>query len=147
MSSTMTMNAAVDRARDLLCRECARLLASGAFTIRVRIIQLNGKPIEARLYSHRDRRWEIQPERIVDPELLAALQVTLRMLASKPHRDAWSAKERTAADYHDTEIRFHGKELQHRLDDKLEGELRSVLYGDRHDSKHDVRRSIRRRRT
>ncbi|MGQ0635985.1 MAG: hypothetical protein ACT4QC_15345 [Planctomycetaceae bacterium] len=146
MRSMKISDAAIDRARATLCREFSRIVKTGALTVRARIIQADGKPMETCFYAHRNRRWEMQPARITDPALAAAILATLEMLASNGHHDAWSTKQRATAGYSDTDIRFHGEEFQHRSDNKLESELRSVLFSDRHDSKKDVRRSIHRRR-
>jgi hypothetical protein len=145
MRSATISNSAVDSARQALCREFARMLQKGALTVRARVLTTGGKPVGARFYAHRNRRWEMQPEKISDPELAAAIQETLEMLASQGHHDAWSAKQLATADHHDTDIRFHGDDLHH-LGDRLESELSGILFRDRHDSKKDVRRSIHRRR-
>src|SRR5262245_7132751 len=44
----------VDEARQLLCREIARCLNDKKFSVRVRITESDGEPVEAWFYSHHD---------------------------------------------------------------------------------------------
>lgn len=141
MQTTNVSDAAVDQAREILCRELARILRGGALTARARVILAEGRPAEARFYAHQRNEWEIQPEKITSVELAGALQAALEMLASKGHHDAYSARQNAAADYRDTDFQFH-RDALHDLGDKLESELNGILFRDRHDSKKDVRRSI-----
>ena len=146
MSSAMRGNLAVDRARETLCREFARMLKSGACTLRTRIVVSSNRPVEAWFYVHRDNGWQKEPGGVTDREHVHALQETLDMLASRGHADEWSAKQQATADHRDTDIQFHRDKLQHRLGAKLESALTGILFRDSHDSKKDVRRSIRIRR-
>jgi hypothetical protein len=143
MQSTDISNAAMDQARDVLCTEFARMLQSGASTVRVRVVLAGGAPIEAYFYAHRNRRWEIQPDKVTSPELSAAIAATLESLTSHEHHDAWSTKAHAAADYHETDFHFHRDELQTRPGESLVSEMNGLLFRDRHDSKKDIRRSIR----
>jgi hypothetical protein len=139
-------SAAIDRARETLCREFARMLRSGAFTLRSRIVRRGAEPVEAWFYAHRDDGWEKQSASIAEPALVQAIEETLDMLASKGHADEWSSKRHVVADHQDTDFQFHREKLQEHLGDQLESAIAGLLFRDSHDSKKDVRRSIRTRR-
>jgi hypothetical protein len=143
MSSAKAESLVIDDARQLICREFARLLNDGNSMVRVRVARSGGKPSEAWFYSHRDNDWRKEPGGITDRPLVEALAETLEMLATREHGDEWSARKRTSADYHDTEVKFHRAKLESRLGVKLESALAGLLFRDSHDSKKDERHAIR----
>jgi len=143
MSSAKAESLVIDKARQLICREFARLLNDGNSMVRVRIARTGGKPSEAWFYAHRDNDWQKEPQVITDQPLVEALAETLEMLATREHTDEWSARKRTSADYHDTEVKFHREKLDPRLGAKLESVLVGLLFRDSHDSKKDKRHAIR----
>jgi hypothetical protein len=143
MSSAKAESLAVDEARQLICREFARLLNSGNFVVRVRIVVTEGQPAEAWFYSHRDNDWHKESAAITERTLVQALAETLDMLATREHADEWLARKRISADYHDTEMKFHRDKLESRLGAKLASVLEGLLFHDSHNSKKDKRRNIR----
>jgi hypothetical protein len=143
MSSAKAESLAVDEARQLICREFARLLKNGNSMVRVRVVKTGGSPSEAWFYAHRDNDWRKEPGGVTDRALVQALAETLEMVATREHADEWSARKRTSADYHDTEVKFHRDKLGSRLGAKLESVLAGLLFRDSHDSKKDKRHAIR----
>jgi hypothetical protein len=143
MSSARLQSASVDKARQLISREFARLLNAGNYLVRVRIVRIGDEPAEAWFYAHHDNDWHKESGGITDRALVLALVETLEMLATKEHADEWSARKRASADYHDTEVKFHSDKLKSRLGGKLESALAGLLFRDAHDSKKDKRRAIR----
>lgn len=143
MSSAKAGSLAVDQARQLLCREFARMLNAGTFTARVRIAHSSDGPAEAWFYAHRSRGWRKEPDAITDPELVSSIKETLDMLASREHTDEWSIRRHENPAYDDTDVQFHREKLEHRLGEKLESALAGVLFRDSHDSKKDKRHAIR----
>ena len=143
MTSTKNSSEGIDRAREVLCRELARIVNAGSFTTRTRIVHLSDEPVEAWFYAHRDNGWQKEPGSITDRVLVRALRETLTMLASKGHTDEWSVKQHISGGSHDTDIQFHREKLKDRVGEKLESVLAGLLFRDSHDSKQDVRRSIR----
>jgi hypothetical protein len=143
MSSAKTGSLAVDQARQFLCREFARSMNAGNFTVRVRIARLSTGPVAAWFYSHRDDGWHKEPESVTDRELVVALDETLDMLASRGHCDEWLSRRHKAADHCDTDLQFHREKLEGHLGDNLEWLLTGLLFRDNHESKKDVRHSVR----
>lgn len=143
MSSANGGSRAVDEARQFICREFARMLNAGAFTVRIRIARNGDGPAEAWFYSHRPRGWHKEPDAITDHELVSAIQETLDMLASREHTDEWSVRRSQSRAYDDTDVQFHREKLEHRLGEKLGSTLAGVLFRDSHDSKKDKRHAIR----
>jgi hypothetical protein len=143
MSSSKTGSGAVDQARQLLRKECARSMSAGHFTVRVRIVQSAGEAVEAGFYFHGADGWQKQPERITDRKLAQALAETLDMLVSKGQGDEWLARRHKVSDGHDTDLQFHPDKFEGRLGDKLDSVLDGLLFRDSHDSKKDERHSIR----
>jgi len=147
LNTTRIDDTAVDQARETLCREFAHVLSAGAFTVRTRVLMNKGEPVGVCFYGHQNNGWQIQPGRIAGVALASAIHSTLEMLASAEHHDAWSVKQDSVADHHDTDIQFHKHDWQNLSKRELESEVNGLLFRDRHDSKKDVRRSIRARRT
>jgi hypothetical protein len=143
MSSSKTDSGAVDQARLVLRKECARSMSAGLFTVRVRITESAGEAAEAGFYFHGVDGWKKQPERITDRKLVRALAETLDMLVSKGQGDEWSARRHKVSDGHDTDLQFHHEKFEGRLGDKLDSVLDGLLFRDSHDSKKDERHSIR----
>lgn len=143
MSSSKTGSGAVDQARQLLRKECARGMSAGHFTVRIRIVQSAGEAVEAGFYFHGVDGWQKQPERITDRKLVQALAETLDMLVSKGQGDEWLVRRHKVSDGHDTDLQFHPDKFEGRLGKKLESVLEGLLFRDSHDSKKDKRRSIR----
>jgi hypothetical protein len=143
MSSVHAGNPQVDAARQVLCREFAQSINDNKFTVRVRLVETAGKPAEALFQAHDGRGWHKAGEPITDRLFVKALNETLEMLASTEHHDAWSVRQQSHADGHDTELKFHREKLAGYLGDKLESALMGLLFRDHHDSSQDVRRSIR----
>jgi hypothetical protein len=146
MNNTKRGSPPIDRARELLCRELARMVNAGASALRVRIVGAASEPTEAWFYSHAADGWRKEMERVTEPELVAALEETLDMLASKGRGDEWSTRQHASADSRDTDFQFHRDKLEGRVGDALESVLTGLLFRDGHDSKKDSRRSIRTRR-
>jgi hypothetical protein len=143
MSSAKTGNLAIDQARQLLCREFARSMNAGHFTVRVRIARLPTGPVAAWFYCHRDDGWHKEPESITDRELVNALDEMLDMLVSNGHCDKWSPRRQTAADHSDTDLQFHREKLEKHMGDKLEWLLIGLLFRDKHESKKDMGHAVR----
>jgi hypothetical protein len=143
MSSGKAGNAQVDKARQVLCDEIARCLSKNRYTVRVRIVESEGKPAEALLQSHSENGWQKESQPITDRLLVNAINETLAMLASKEHHDAWSARRQSHSDGHDTELQFHREKLGDHHADKFASVLMGVLFRDHHDSSKDSRRQIR----
>lgn len=143
MSSSKAEGSAIDAARQVICREFARMLNAGTSTTRVRIVRTSGEPTEAWFYSHGDDGWHKEPGGITDRKLALALEETLEMLASREHSDEWSARKQSSSDFHDTDFHFHRDKVEPRLGDQLESALEGLLFRDRHDSKKDKRHAIR----
>lgn len=143
MSSAKAESRAVDEARQLICREFARMINAGTSTTRVRIVRAGGEPTEAWFYSHGDEGWHKEPGGITDQKLVRALEQTLEMLASREHTDEWSARTQASSDYHDTDVRFHREKIDSRLGKQLESALTGLLFRDSHDAKKDKRHAIR----
>jgi hypothetical protein len=143
MSSGKGGNAQVDKARQVLCDEIARCLRNNRFTVRVRIAESDGKPVEALVASHGEHGWQKESQPITDRPLVNAINETLEMLASKAHHDAWSARRQSHSDGHDTELQFHREKLGDHPADKFASVLMGLLFRDHHDSSKDSRRNIR----
>jgi hypothetical protein len=143
MSSAKTGSLAIDQARQFLCREIARSMNAGKFSVRVRIARLSTGPVAAWFYSHRDDGWHKEAESVTDRELVIALDETLDMLASKGHCDEWLSRRHRAADHSDTDLQFHREKLDAQLGERLESVLAGLLFRDGHESKKDVRHAIR----
>lgn len=143
MSSAKAGSRAVDEARQVICREFARMLNAGTFTVRVRVAHSGDGAAEAWFYAHRSRGWRKEPDAITDPELVSAITETLDMLASRQHTDEWSVRRNKSRAYDDTDVQFHREKLEHRLGAKLGSALAGVLFRDSHDSKKDKRHAIR----
>jgi len=142
MSSAKAESTAVDEARRIICHEFARILNAGSFTVRVRVSH-QGDSAVALFFSHRDEGWQKASDDLTDLTLVAGIEETLEMLASKQHADEWSARKQAHADHSDVDIRFHREKLEHHLGARLESTLTGLLFGDIHDSKKDKRRNIR----
>jgi hypothetical protein len=143
MSSALAGNPLVDKARQILCAEIARCMRDKRFSVRVRIAENGGQAAEVLFYSHGDHGWQKESQPITDQVLVAAMNETLEMLASKQHHDAWSARRQSHSDINDTDLQFHADKLQGHLGDTLEADLMGLLFRDQHDSKKDSRRNIR----
>ena len=143
MSSANAGNPLADQARQILCDEIARCLREKRFSVRVRIAESDGKPVEACFYSHGEHGWQKESQPITDRPLVGAMHETLEMLASKEHHDEWSARRQSHSDGHDTDLQFHADKLTGHIGDKLEATLMGLLFRDQHDSKKDSRRAIR----
>ena len=143
MSSSRAGSVAVDQARQLVRSECARSMRAGHFTVRVRIMQSAGEPVEAGFYLRGADGWQKQPEHITDRELVHALAETLDMLVSKGQGDEWLVHRHVVSDGYDTDLQFHPDKFEGRLGDQLDSALDGLLFRDSHDSKKDLRRSIR----
>jgi hypothetical protein len=143
MSSSRAGSRAVDEARQALCREVARCINSGSFTVRVRVTTSADRPIAARIEAHHGDGWKKQFAWSGDPALVLALDETLAMLASTKHRDEWSAERRAHSDGYELDLQFHPEKFKDRLGSNLESVLTGLLFRDSHDSKKDSRRSIR----
>src|SRR5262249_30266780 len=111
MSARKEGSPLVDEARQLLCREIARCLQDKKFSVRIRVADVDGEPAEAWFYSHTEQGWQMEPRRITDRPLVAALNETVEMLASKGHHDAWTARRHLHSDLHDTDLQFHVDKL------------------------------------
>ena len=146
MSFAMDVSAAIDQARELLCRVIARVVNTGSYTVRLRIVQKSGEPAEVWFYAHRNDGWQKEPDNVTDPVLARAMHETVDMLYSRGHGDDWSLRQHVSSDYRDTDIKFHREKLQDRLGEKLDDRLTGLLFRDTHDSKQDSRRAIRNRR-
>jgi hypothetical protein len=143
MSTKNAGSPAIDRARQLLCNEITRAMRERGFLIRVRVTRAEGRPAEARFYSHGEHGWQTESQPITDRELVCALDETLEMLSSQAHHDAWSARRQSHADGYDVELKFHPDKLIGRLGDELNSVLVGILFRDQHDSKKDARHAIR----
>ncbi len=143
MSSSKAGSVAVDQGREILCREVARCINAGHFVVRVRIIKSAGRPAGVRISVHQEDGWKKHFEAMDDRALASAFDETLAMLASKAHRDQWSAKRRSHADGYDIDLQFHPEKFKDRLGAKLKSVVTGTLFRDSHDSKQDKRRSIR----
>jgi hypothetical protein len=143
MSSNNAGNPQVDSARQVLCREIAQSINDKKFTVRVRLVEVDGKAAEALFHAHDGHGWHKAGVTITDRLLVNALNETLAMLATKEHHDAWSIRQQSHTDGHDTELKFHHEKLAGHLGEKLESALMGLLFRDHHDSSQDVRRGIR----
>lgn len=146
MSAHANAGAAIDKAREMLCRFLARIVNEGSSMMRLRVVQRSGEPVETWFYAHHDDGWRKEPEVVDDPELVRALHETAEMLASHEHGDEWSLRQHATADHLDTELKLHREKLEGRLGAKLEDAISGLLFRDGHDSKKDSRRAIRNRR-
>jgi hypothetical protein len=143
MSARKEGSPLVDEARQLLCREIARCLKDKKFSVRIRVTEADGEQAEAWFYSHKEQGWQMEPRRLTDRPLVAALHETLEMLASKGHHDAWTARRHLHSAVHDTDLQFHVDKLRDCPDDRLEAVVMGLLFRDQHDSKKDSRRGVR----
>jgi hypothetical protein len=143
MSSAKSASQSVDEARDRICHEFARMLNSGAWTVRIRIATMPEGNNEVWFYSHRANLWRKEPDRVTDPELVLAIEETVEMLATRERADEWTIRRHDSHDVHDFVVRFHRGKLEQRLGANLESALEGLLFRDGHDSKRDKRRAIR----
>lgn len=143
MSSTNAGNTQADQARQVLCDQIARCMRAKRYSVRVRIAESDGNPVEANFYSHGDHGWQKEPQSITDGPLVGAMNETLEMLSSKAHHDTWTARRQLHAHGHDVDLQFHPEKLKDHFGDKLETALLGLLFRDQHDSKKDSRRNIR----
>jgi hypothetical protein len=132
-----------DEAREIICHRFARMLHTGSFSVRVRIVTVLGKVAAVWFYAHRSDGWHKGRDPITHPQLVRALEDTLNMLASKGHAEQWSARKHSGSDYHDVDVQFHRRKLATRLGDELESALAGLLFRDAHHPTKDERRSIR----
>jgi hypothetical protein len=133
----------VDQARLALCRELARCIKAGNYTVRVRVTTSAGRPVAVRADAHSGDGWHKQFECRDDHALIEAFDETLALLASTRHHDDWSAQRRAHADGYEVELQFHPDKFKDRAGSNLESVLTGLLFRDRHDSNKDSRRSIR----
>jgi len=143
MSSSTKGSPVVDQARLALCRELARCLKAGVFTVRIRVETSAGRPVVVRVDAHQKDGWQNQFSCRDDQALVAALDETLALVASTTHHDDWSAQRRAHADGYEIELQFRPEKLQGRTGSNLESVLTGLMFRDSHDSKKDSRRSIR----
>jgi hypothetical protein len=142
MSSSKAGAAAVDEARHEICRRFAEMLNAGAYRVRVRLSERDGKGAEAWFYMHRNNAWTKAPGAVAAPSLVAAIEEEMDLLASKQHGDECSTRQNKSADWKETDVRFHRDKLEPRLGKNLESYLMGVLFRDEHASKKDRRRPI-----
>jgi hypothetical protein len=143
MSSTKAGSARVDEARQLICREFARMLSKGMLTVRVRIELVEKEPAEAWFYGETEDRWHKRPGGVKGRALVRAIEESLDALASRKHADEWSARRSASADWRDTQLHFHADKVEEWPARKIESALMGTLFRDAHASKKDVRRNIR----